>query len=632
MKGHVKIRGNFRSILVIIPAAIVMLFAFAIMLPAVSESTHAEGDEPEEGVSITISDPVSANLVLFNEGDYKIAKDTVHVSSSAPYGYELYLSTDSEEHQSIYLNNDPTSSSVISPVAGTIAEPAVLTSNTWGFAIAGQGNFDNEYSTTSPDPNSRFAIIPTTNNQAVYENNSATADDDIDFYYGIKIEPTLEPGEYTTSVSYTAIAKLPPLTAKAILGSTTKNLNFVYDRETYTVGETYTDNIGETTISKVYSIPYDSGRWKAEDFEHVNFGSSFRDFKPLSTAMWFRSSRKLFNIANPENLNTAEVTDMSYMFAESGWGDNRQAYDLEFDLSSWDTSKVTDMTGMFDTASLNYNTSSISIVLNGWDVSKVTSMSRMFWISTSYGSNFEFNLELKNWDVSSNPTMNGMFPSIGGTASNIDFSGWKIGSAFAPPFSNDPSRMPKTYNLNLSGWDVGAISSTANWFKDFGSNVETLNLNLSNWKNMTNITSMDSMFYQAGYNSTTFNLDLSNWNTSSVINMDFMFMSAGKSATTWSIGDLGGWNVSSVTSMDQMFMHAGESVATVWTIGDLSNWETGSVANMHGMFFGAGYSARTWDIGNIRNWDVTNVRSREIFFDSSQRNIDVNKLPWQTPW
>ena len=98
MKSQIKIRDNFRSILVILPAAIVMLFAFAIMLPVVSESTHAEGDVPEEGISITISDPVSANLVLFDEGDYKIAKDTVHVSSSAPYGYELYLSTDSEEH------------------------------------------------------------------------------------------------------------------------------------------------------------------------------------------------------------------------------------------------------------------------------------------------------------------------------------------------------------------------------------------------------------------------------------------------------------------------------------------------------------------------------------------------------
>ena len=138
-------KSSFNRVFFVLSSSFILLFAFSIILPTVSESTHAEGDEPDDGISILVSDSISANVTLFNEGDYKIAKDTVAVSSSAPYGYELFLSTDSEAHQSIYLNDDPTSESRIAPVSGTIAEPAVLTSNTWGFAIAGQGNFDNEY-------------------------------------------------------------------------------------------------------------------------------------------------------------------------------------------------------------------------------------------------------------------------------------------------------------------------------------------------------------------------------------------------------------------------------------------------------------------------------------------------------
>ena len=137
-KQTFRLRKNLiLNILLSFSSVTLTLFGFLIVSPLISESTHAEGDEPDNGITITVNGEVDANLVLFDEGDYKIAKDTVSVSSSAPYGYELFLTTDSEAHQSIYLNDDPTSESRIAPVSGTIAEPATLTNNTWGFAIAG---------------------------------------------------------------------------------------------------------------------------------------------------------------------------------------------------------------------------------------------------------------------------------------------------------------------------------------------------------------------------------------------------------------------------------------------------------------------------------------------------------------
>ncbi len=511
-----------------------MLFAFAIMLPVVSESTHAEGDEPEGGISITISDPVSANLVLFDEGDYKIAKDTVHVSSSAPYGYELYLSTDSEEHQSIYLNNDPTSSSVISPVAGTIAEPAVLTSNTWGFAIAGQGNFDNEYSTTSPDPNSRFAIIPTTNNQAVYENNSATADDDIDFYYGIKIEPTLEPGEYTTSASYTAIIKtLPPLTAKAILGEN-GNLNFLYDSEIYTPGESYGDNLDETGIIEIYNVPTNSSsdnipEWASnENIVSANFDQSFYDFKPTSTSYWFYNNTYLGSITQATNLDTSRVTNMSSMF--EGAGNEAATFDL--DLSGWSTSNVTTMASMFHAAGTYADDWSIGNI-SGWNTSNVTDMSNMFYGASQCTSDFD--LDLRGWDTSKVTNMASMFRA----------AGYYVGA----------------FNLDISG---------------------------SGW-NTSNVTDMSYMFDQAGRYASIWSIgDLSGWKTNSVTDMSYMFWHAGGEAEVWNIGDLSGWNTGNVTTMRNMFEGAGRYAST-WDIGNLNyvdedhkGWDVRKVTNHYG--------------------------------------------------
>ena len=368
------------NILYILSGVSLALFAGLMLFPTISETTHAEGDEPDDGITITVNGEVDANLVLFDEGDYKIAKDTVSVSSGAAYGYELFLTTDSEAHQSIYLNDDPTSESRIAPVSGTIAEPAILTDNTWGFAIAGQGNFDNEYDPSNPDPASRFAIIPTADDQqAVFENNAATAEDNIDFYYGVKVEPTLEVGEYTTSAEYTAIVKtLPPLTAKAILGEN-GNLNFLYDSEIYTPGESYGDNLDETGIIEIYDVPTNSSsdnipEWASnENIVSANFDQSFYDFKPTSTSYWFYNNTYLGSITQATNLDTSRVTNMSSMF--EGAGNEAATFDL--DLSGWSTSNVTTMASMFRSAGTYADDWSIGNI-SGWNTSNVTDMSNMF--------------------------------------------------------------------------------------------------------------------------------------------------------------------------------------------------------------------------------------------------------------
>ena len=61
------------------------------------------------------------------------------------------------------------------------------------------------------------------------------------------------------------------------------------------------------------------------------------------------------------------------------------------DLTYWDVSSVTNMSGMF---SHIYGGAMFNQNISGWDVSNVTNMYRMFM-----GSN-EFNQDLSSWDVS----------------------------------------------------------------------------------------------------------------------------------------------------------------------------------------------------------------------------------------
>ena len=112
-------------------------------------------------------------------------------------------------------------------------------------------------------------------------------------------------------------------------------------------------------------------------------------------------------------LDTSRVTDMWGMFYEcpslssldlSGW-DTSMVTDMGYmfdgccSLTSLDTSQVTDMSGMFSGCA-----SLASLDLSGWDTSKVTRMGFMFSGCASLPS-----LDLSGWDTSGAGGMWGMF-------------------------------------------------------------------------------------------------------------------------------------------------------------------------------------------------------------------------------
>ena len=95
------------------------------------------------------------------------------------------------------------------------------------------------------------------------------------------------------------------------------------------------------------------------------------------------------NDADLNDIDTSEITDMSYMFTYSKFNG---------DISNWDVNNVKNMQEMFYNSKFSGKNGDIS----KWDVSNVNNMKYMFCYS-------EFNVDISNWDVSNVKDMSFMF-------------------------------------------------------------------------------------------------------------------------------------------------------------------------------------------------------------------------------
>lgn len=187
------------------------------------------------------------------------------------------------------------------------------------------------------------------------------------------------------------------------------------------------------------------------------------------------------NLDFVKNLDTSKVTDMSFMFD--------QAYKIKkLDLSNFNTSNVINMENMF-----------------------ATGHTRSMSGTTHTDSKLETLTFGKNFNTSNVRNMSYMFYRVG----DVD--------------------------LDLSNFDTSKVSNMTNMFYEYqGDSLDVTNFNTSN------VTSMSGMFQKCSLITT---LDVSKFNTSKVTDMSYMFYECFELKTL----DVSNFDTSKLTSVTNMF-------------------------------------------------------------------------------
>lgn len=247
--------------------------------------------------------------------------------------------------------------------------------------------------------------------------------------------------------------------------------------------------------------------------DNDNFNSMFRRFTKLGQIDLSR-------------IDTSKAESMNLMFdgcstaveeVSINWGEH------------FDTSKVTDMAGMFQF--FGCKAKDLSLNLSHFNTSHVHYMNFMF---NQLGYNSDtVELDISNFDVSVVLRMNSMFY---GTAANAQKVTFRIG---------------KFYTLNVT--DMSSMFSG-------GCNIEIVKEVVNNSDFTTvNVTNMDSMFASVGKNSENITLDLSRLDTSKVTDMDSMFWGVGLDSANFIIKLGENFDMSNAEHKNEMFGNHGIS-------------------------------------------------------------------------
>ena len=207
---------------------------------------------------------------------------------------------------------------------------------------------------------------------------------------------------------------------------------------------------------------------------------------------------------NLGDIDTSKITDMSGLFR----GTQRTDFS---GIEKWDVSKVEDMNNMFRRAE------SFNADISNWDVGNVRDMGCMFSEATS------FNQPIGKWNVGNVENMSCMFD--GATSFNQPIGDWNVSNVenmYAMFYC------AKAFNQDISGWDVSNVRDMAWMFR----RAESFNQPIGDW-DVSRVESMAWMFS----NAKAFNQPIGGWNVSKVEDMGFMFYGAESFNQ-----DISGWN------------------------------------------------------------------------------------------
>ena len=304
------------------------------------------------------------------------------------------------------------------------------------------------------------------------------------------------------------------------------------------------------------------------------------------------------------------------------------------DISNWDVSNATDISGMVLMAkqfNSDISTKQVTVgagtalerTYNAWDVKNITNFNRLFQKATT------FNQPIGNWQINT------------GSAINMSLM---FNEAFN--FNQEMSQSLQTVGTSsYKAWDVSQVTNMQQMFDD----SRVFNKDIGNW-NTKNVTNFSYMFTDAD----AFDQDLSRWDTRSATNMRQMFFKCaftndGNKPLTSSYYNPSdrdayiSWDTRNVTNFLYMFGRF-QTIDPSPNI-DISNWDTSAATDMSLMFYSRdGYltgsfnhdiSTKQVTVGagtalerTYNAWDVKNVLNfSSMFYNNRHFNQPIGN--WQ---
>ena len=251
-------------------------------------------------------------------------------------------------------------------------------------------------------------------------------------------------------------------------------------------------------------------------FGHYFFKKNYKNCK-IKESQNEKNISEFYEYSNIKNGNTLDITliinenieDLSGMFSECK---NLKYIKEIFELNE----KVEDISNMFSGCS---KLISLPESMSGWDTSHITNMSGLFYGCES----LETFPDLSNWNTAKVKKMIGIFNGCSTVQKLPDISNWTVSNVeeMSCMFNNCFSlrEMPK----NMFKWDTKNVKDMGNMFNGC-QNLKDLT-QLNNW-NTQNVTCMKNMF--KGCKILNKPPDVTKWNTTKVIDRSDMFMKCPK--------------------------------------------------------------------------------------------------------
>ena len=374
------------------------------------------------------------------ESSDEIAEHEINlkINTTNKTGYTATFSSKTDE--TALLNTNP----AINTKINSISSNSSLTNfpaNTWGY------RFDDD-AVFSPIPaqSASVNLIKTTEKSTSEENHIIKL--------GMKLNSSLKPGNYENKLVISVVSN--PYTPKAVM---TEGPDFNTKLKALETATNKIEHFKKSAVVPAISMNAVSIEDEESDYE-IKLWLDPAD----KTAYYYAETEKVYLNADSSRMFYTEYV-------------NKIKNILDIDLSNFDTSKVTNMDGMF------YSMSNLTTLnLSNFDTSKVTNMHYMF-----NGMSNLTTLDLSNFDTSKVTDMSYMF--------------WDIN---------------KLTTLDLSNFDTSKVTDMSYMFRGM-SNLTSLDL--SNF-DTSKVTNMQGMFCDM---SNLASLDLSNFDTSKVTDMSYMF-------------------------------------------------------------------------------------------------------------